>query len=130
MAVRADSNPPSAKAKRTWLKYALLALIGEKIIQHVFVTLAFYFNWGDIDSTVVVEPDILMVLGGIVAVLFGLALWAMLARRKWALNLVTGLAVWDILGEFIAQGRIDIVITVSFVVAILLLILIRLNQGK
>jgi len=51
-----------------------------------------------------------------------------LVQKKWALNLVTALAIWDILGEFIAQGRLDIVITVSFLVAILLLVLSALYR--
>jgi uncharacterized membrane protein len=41
---------------------------------------------------------------------------------RWATNLVVALALFDIVGEFVAQGRIDIVVTVSFVVATILLI--------
>jgi hypothetical protein len=37
--------------------------------------------------------------------------------------LLIGLALFDIIGEFVAQGVISIVITVSFLVATLLLIL-------
>jgi hypothetical protein len=114
---------PVAKRKPTALRYALIALIIEKIIQHAFVTIAFYSNWGDIRSTVALDPGLLMVLGGIVALLFALSLWAMLARREWATNLVLALALFDIIGEFTAQGRAAIAITVSFVVAIALLFL-------
>jgi len=101
----------------------LILLIVEKIIQHIFVTLAFYFNWADIASTVVVSPAVLMVLGAVVAVLFMVSLWGMIKKRIWAINLVIALASFDLLGEFVAQGRIDILITVSFIVATLLLIL-------
>jgi hypothetical protein len=110
-------------AKPSWLYFVLVLLMLEKIIQHIFVTLAFLFNWGDIASTVVVSPTVLMVLGGIVAVLFALALWGMLRKQAWALNLAIGLALFDIVGEFVAQGKIDISITVSFLVATILLIL-------
>jgi len=114
-------NTPRPAA--SWVRYVLIALIFEKIIQHVIVTLAFYFNWQDIGSTVAVNPGILMILGAIVSVLFGLSLWGMIAQKEWTMNLVITLALFDILGEFVAQGRIDIVINVSFLVAVILLIL-------
>jgi hypothetical protein len=107
----------------TWVKYALLILIVEKIVQHVVVTLALYFNWRDTSSTVAVNPAILMVAGAAVAILFALCLWGMLSRKTWALSLLIGLAIFDILGEFIAQGTLAIAINVSFLVAIALLVL-------
>jgi hypothetical protein len=30
--------------KTTWVKYILIALVFEKIIQHIVVTIALYFN--------------------------------------------------------------------------------------
>jgi hypothetical protein len=109
--------------KSNWVYYVLNMLIVEKIIQHVFVTLAFYFNWADIASTVEVSPTILMILGAFIAILFVLSLWGMLSKQSWTINLVTFLALFDIIGEFVAQGRIGIVVTVSFIVAVLLLIM-------
>jgi hypothetical protein len=106
-----------------WLWYLLVALTIEKIIQHIFVTLAFNFDWGDIGSTVAVSPTILMILGAIVAILFMISLWGLITYKKWALNLIIALAIFDIVGEFIAQGRIGIEVNVSFLVAALLLIL-------
>lgn len=118
----AKETSPTFEARRPrWTYFALIVLIVEKIIQHIFVTLAFYFNWADIASTVAVSPTALMILGAIVAGLFGLALWGMLRKRTWAVNLVIGLALFDMIGEFVAQGTIGIVINVSFVVATLLL---------
>lgn len=105
------------------MKYVLMALVLEKIVQHVVVTLAFFFDWRDIGSTVVVRPSILMVLGAVVAVAFSLSLWGLGTGRKWALDLVIALALFDMVGEFVAQGRISIVITVSFLVATVLLVL-------
>lgn len=89
-----------------WLYFVLILLIVEKTIQHIFVTLAFAFNWGDITSTVVVSPTVLMILGGIAAILFMFALRGMLRKQVWALNLVIGLALFDIIGEFVAQGKL------------------------
>ena len=109
--------------KTTWVYYAMLALIVEKIVQHVVVTLAFYFNWTNIGAEVVVNPRVLMVSGAIVAGAFALDLWGMVARRRWAVPLAMALSLFDIVGEFVAQGKIAIVITVSFIVAVALLLL-------
>ena len=128
MTIQESSNHSTGKLKRPWIKYLLLALICEKIIQHILVTLALLFDWGDIRSTVAIAPTILICLGAIVAVLFVLSLWAILSRKKWARTLVIALAFFDIIGEFIAQGRLDIVVTVSFLVAIILLVLAALNS--
>ena len=110
-------------AKSNWVHTLLILLIVEKIIQHIFVSLAFYFNWSDIASTVVVSATVLLILGAFAAILFMLSLWGMIRKRPWVLNLVIFLASFDIIGEFVAQGRIGILITVSFLVAVLLLIL-------
>lgn len=118
----------SGLTKANWVYALLLLLIVEKIIQHVFVTLAFYFNWGDIASTVVVSPTTLMILGALVAILFVISLWGMIRKRTWAINLIIFLALFDIIGEFVAQGTVGIVITVSFLVAVLLLILALIGK--
>lgn len=108
---------------RNWIWYVLVILSIEKIIQHIFVTYAFRQDIGGIRSQVVVPPDALMVAGAGVAILFMLSLWGMLTGKRWAINLLIGLALFDIIGEFIAQGRIDIDIPVSFIVAVVILIL-------
>jgi hypothetical protein len=64
-----------------------------------------------------------MVLGGIVAVMFVLSLIGMLRQRGWSSGLLIGLVIFDIVGEFIAQSVVAIVITVSFLVAAAILIL-------
>ena len=111
------------KLDSRWITYVLLALLVEKVIQHVAVTLAFIFNWMDIASTVVIAPGVLAVLGAMVAVLFAIAAWGLIAGRRWASGLVVVLALFDIIGEFVAQGTLVITITVSFLVATILLIL-------
>ena len=109
--------------KSNWVYYGLAVLAAEKTIQHIFVTLAFYFNWGDIASTVVVSEMLLMVSGAIVAVLFAISLWGLLTKHFWSVDLLMTLAVFDIVGEFVAQGRLTIAIPVSFLVAVILLFL-------
>jgi hypothetical protein len=129
-----DTQPENPDRLRTakpgWIRYVLLALTVEKIIQHIFVTLAFYFNWGNIDATVAVNPDVLMILGAAVAALFILSLWGLITRKKWAINLVMALALFDIVGEFIAQGTIFIQMNVSFLVATTLLILALIYRRR
>ncbi len=125
-----DTYPATRKAKITWVKYILIALIFEKIIQHIVVTIALYFNWRDIGSTVAVNPNILMILGAIVVVLFILSFWGMITQQKWAINLIIALALFDIIGEFVAQGKIGILINVSFLVAIILLVLALLYRRQ
>jgi hypothetical protein len=109
--------------KTNGLYYLIILLVIEKIIQHIFVTYALHTNLQDIASTVSVSPTFLMVAGAIVAALFAITLWGMLTKRLWALKLILALALFDILGEFVAQGKIAIVLNVSFTVATLLLIL-------
>ena len=109
--------------KSNWIYYALLLLAIEKTVQHLFVTLAFFFNWGDIASTVVVSPAVLMVSGAIIAILFAISLRGLLEKQVWTINLLIFLAIFDLVGEFAAQGRLDIVMTISFLMAALLLIL-------
>jgi hypothetical protein len=108
---------------RNWIWYVLVILNIEKIIQHIFVTYAFWQDIGGIRSQVEVSPDILMAAGACIAFLFIISLWGLLTNKLWSINLLIGLALFDIAGEFIAQGRIDIAIPVSFVVAVGILIL-------
>jgi hypothetical protein len=112
-----ENNTPAkvpGKSGRPFIWYALIILSCEKIVQHTAVTLAFYNDWNGIRSRVRVNPDVLMVLGAIVAVLFMLSLVGLLRHRSWSSGLLIGLALIDIVGEFIAQGTVAIVITVSY----------------
>ena len=120
----------TGRQRTSWIRYLLIALVTGKTVQHVVVTLAFHFDWDNIRSTVAVDPGILMVLGGVVAVLYALSLWGLVARRMGALTLVVALSLFDILGEFVAQGTMNITVTVSFLVAIALLILAFVYQHE
>ncbi|MGE5375973.1 MAG: hypothetical protein ACM3XO_13025 [Bacteroidota bacterium] len=116
--------------KPNWIYYGLILLTIEKIVQHIAVTLAFFFDWQGIGATVVVPPRILMIAGAIVAVLFAVSLWGLFQKRAWAIHLLIFLAVFDMLGEFVAQGTIAINMNVSFLVATLLLILALVYRGQ
>lgn len=112
---------PGMKSNATY--YALIVLLLEKLVQHIVVTLAFYFNWGNIASTVVISPTILMILGLCISALLIVCLRGLGRKRPWAISLATALALFDILGEFAAQGKTGIELTISFIVAALLLFL-------
>jgi hypothetical protein len=109
--------------RSNWVYYGLVLLTIEKIVQHIIVTLAFYYNWRDITSVVVVSPTFLMISVAMIAILFIISLCGLLNKQFWAVNLLTVLAVFDLVGEFVAQGRIAITMTISFLVAAFLLIL-------
>lgn len=109
--------------KSNWLYYGLVVLAAEKTVQHIFVTFAFYYNWGNIASTVVVSPRLLMISGAVIAVLFAISWWGLLTKHSWSVDLLIALAAFDILAEFVAQGTFAIAIPVSFLVAVILFIL-------
>ena len=111
------------KRRTSWLYYAIIVLSCEKTIQHSFVAIALYRDWNNIRSRLAVSPNALMISGVVLAVLFAFSLWGMVSHANWTMNLLTGLALIDIIGEFIAQGTFFIAITVSFLVVCLLLIL-------
>jgi hypothetical protein len=112
------------------LRYVLLILLVEKVIQHIVVSFAFYFDWMNIAATVVVDPKVLLVLGMLLVILYCIAFWGIAIRRRWAANLVLVLALFDIVGEFVAQGTLAITINVSFLVAIALFLLTLLYRGR
>ncbi len=110
------------------MSYLLIILLGEKVIQHLIVSVAFLYDIGNIRSTVAVEYKILMLSGVIIAVLFIVSIWGIIKRKNWGLFLVSFLAIIDIVGEFIAQGTVLITINISILVAIILLILCYFEQ--
>ena len=68
----------------------------------------------------------MFVLNVIVLILFGLGLWGRLQNQGWHRSLLAWLAVFDILAEFIFHGFFYI--TVSVIVAVLLLVLLQLDR--
>ena len=111
---------------RTWPEWLLLALSVEKIAQHAIVTWAFVVDLGNLRDEVAVDYRWLAATGAIAALLFLVAFVALLAERPWSLTLLTGLAVFDIVGESVAQATVIITGTVSFAVALVVFALSRL----
>ena len=109
--------------KRILINYLLIVLVVEKIVQHTFVSLAFLYDIGSVRSTVAVDYRALMISGAVLAILFAIALPALIQKKRWSLYLVALLAASDIIGEFIAQGTIFVTINISLIVAIILLFL-------
>ncbi|MQC17696.1 MAG: hypothetical protein DWG80_01315 [Chloroflexi bacterium] len=103
--------------------WVLVAIAVEKAVQHVFITWGFAADRFELREQVAPPWEVLLVAGGVVAVLFVVALVGLLRWQSWAPQLLVGLAVFDIVGEFVGQGTIMIEIVVSFLVAVALLIL-------
>ena len=103
--------------------WVLVVIAVEKAVQHVFITWAFAADRFELREQVVPPWEVLLVAGGVVAVLFVVAVVGLLRWQPWAPQLLVGLAVFDIVGEFVGQGTIMIEIVVSFLVAVALLIL-------
>ncbi len=100
------------------LHYLLELLVAEKVVQHTVVTAAFAFDLFGLRNEVSLDYWVFMVSGGIVAVLFLLAFLGLVQRRRWGAGTALGLGVFDVVGEFIAQGTLFITVTLSFVVAL------------
>ena len=113
--------------KRSVINYSLIVLSLEKIVQHVIVSMSLLYDTGGIRSTVAVDYRALMMSGAVLAVLFVIALWALVQKKRWGLYLTVILAASDIIGEFIAQGTVLVAINVSIIVAITLLLLCYLE---
>lgn len=126
-----EPKPATGNAgERAWLRITLLALLAEKVIQHIVVTLAFASGWDGIRASVALPYQIFMVVGAVLIPLFALALWWLLRRDPWARGLIIALALTDIVGEFVAQGGLSITVTVSLLVAVALLILALLDRPR
>lgn len=104
------------------LRLILIILVIEKMIQHGVVTLALYFDVADIRDDLAVDYRILLISGFCVGLLFALSLWGLWNDKLWATNLITALALFDFVGEFVAQGKFMITCTVSFLVAFVLIV--------
>ena len=107
----------------------LIVLSFEKFIQHMFVSYAFAVDLAGIRATVVVDLRVLLVSGFIVGWLFLINIPFLWQRKRWSFYLLFGLAMFDIVGEFIAQGTLFIDMMVSFIVA-LAIVLILLAYRK
>ena len=121
-----DSNSTRSEASTTtmstaWMRVLIVLLAVEKVIQHIAVTLAFVFDVGDIRAGMALDFHFFMVAGAVEALLFAIGAWGIIQAKPWAKRLLLALALFDIVGEFVAQGTLLITINVSILVAITLL---------
>lgn len=120
----------ASTGKRSLINYLLIILLLEKMVQHVIVSLSLLYDIGGIRSTLVVDYKALLVSGAVAAILFAVALSASVQKKHWGLYVVALLAVFDIIGEFIAQGTVLVTINISIVVATILLLLCYLELSR
>jgi hypothetical protein len=116
--------------KRSLALVVLMILSLEKSIQHMFVTYAFIVNLGEIRESVTLNYQFFMVSGFFVGILFLASLFLLIRRDPRGLKLLLYLALFDFFGEFIAQGRLFITVTVSFMVASLIILVIWRKQDE
>ena len=118
---------------RKIIHIGILLLTFEKTVQHLLTAVFFVVDIPgigrpDIGSTFQLSDATMVVLNVIVFVLFGLGFWGRLQGKGWHRPLLVGLAVFDILAEFVFHGFFFI--TVSVIVAAILLVLFKLEAGK
>jgi uncharacterized membrane protein (UPF0136 family) len=112
------------KNKLSFTLVLLMILSLEKFVQHMYVTYAFMVDLGGIREFVSLDYRIFMVSGFLVGILFLVSFILMTRRNQRSLNLLLGLALFDFVGEFVAQGTLFIAIPLSFVVASLIIIVL------
>ena len=118
------------KIKENLLLNILVLLSFEKFIQHMVVTYAFYVDMGEIRSTVMVDHRFLMISGFIVGILFLVNIPFLLQRKRSSFTVLFFLAIFDFIGEFIAQGTLAIDITLSFLNASLILLILIVERKR
>ncbi len=116
------------KSRLSFPLVLLMILSLEKFVQHMFVTYAFMVDLGGIRQFVSLDYRIFMVSGFLVGILFLVSFILMTRRDRLSLNLLLGLALFDFVGEFVAQGTLFIAIPVSFVVASLIIIVLLVTR--
>ena len=120
----------SSATDHSWTFWLLAALAAEKIVQHAAVTGAFVTDRFGLRSSVAVDYRWLAFTGAGIGLLYALALAGLLGRRRWSRPLLAVLALADIAGEFIAQGTLFITLNVSFLVALVILLVLALTRQQ
>lgn len=108
-------------AEKTWI--ILLFLCFEKVVQHLFVTYAFFKNISSIRSDMAFDYRYFMYVGLIIALLFAVAFYGLLKQEIWGHKLAFTMGWVDFFGEFVGQGGALNFIPLSFIVAIIIIIL-------
>lgn len=94
------------------------------------VTYAFYVDSSEIRQTVAVDYEILMISGFLIGILFLINILFLVQGKRFSLVILFFLALFDFVGEFIAQGTSAIEITVSFFVASVILLILIFNRKR
>jgi len=118
------------KESKPFLIYVLIIFSVEKFIQHTLVTYAFFADLSGIRNSVAVDYRFLMVSGLVVGLLFLINIPFLYQRKRFSFILLFFLALFDFIGEFVAQGTLLIDITVSFIVASAILIILILFRKR
>ena len=108
----------------------LLVLSLEKFIQHMVVSYALYVDLLGIRETIAVDYQALLVSGFLVGILFLANVPLLLQRKRSGFGLLLFLALHDLVRVFIAQGTLLIQITVSFLVALVIVLILVLNRRR
>ncbi|MCY3413014.1 MAG: hypothetical protein INQ03_15355 [Candidatus Heimdallarchaeota archaeon] len=116
------------KASSPYRYYFILFICFEKFIQHIYVTYAFAADIDTIRSDVVLDYRILMYSGFFVAWVFLISGYTIFKERAWGLTLLWFLGWFDFLGEHIAQGGSLKFTPVSYIVAIIIIIIVPLHR--
>ena len=116
------------KRKISFPLVILMILSLEKFVQHIYVTYAFMEDLGSIRQFVTLDYRIFMISGFLVGLLFLVSFFLMFRRNRFGLDLLLGLALFDFVGEFVAQGTLFIAIPVSFIVASLIIVVLLVTR--
>lgn len=118
------------KSKRSRTLIVLVILSLEKFVQHMTVTYAFWKNLSGIQESVSFDYRFFMISGFLVGILFLANIPFLIQRKRFSFRLLLFLALFDFIGEFVAQGPHMLDITVSFLVALLILLILILNKRQ
>jgi hypothetical protein len=121
----ADGDRAPGRSKSQTL---LLVLSIEKVLQHLFVTYALAVDMGGIRDSVVIHHAPLMIVGIAVGLLFAVSVRLQYRSDRRGYRLLLYLALFDFVGEFVAQGTLAIEIVVSIVVAAIILVTLLLTR--
>ncbi|MBW7881158.1 MAG: hypothetical protein H3C34_00735 [Caldilineaceae bacterium] len=117
--------------RKTSFPLAILMILSlEKFVQHMYVTYAFMEDLGNIRQFVTLDYRIFMISGFLVGLLFLVSFVLMVRRNRSGLNLLLGLALFDFIGEFVAQGTLFIAIPLSFIVASLIIVVLLVTKNS
>lgn len=115
------------------IHFVILILTAEKMLQHLLTAVFFAVDIPgigrpEIGPTLDLSDTTMVVLNLIVFILFGIGFWGRLRGQRWHRSLLGGLALFDILAEFVFHGFFYI--TVSVIVSVVLLVLIGLDPMR